>query len=147
MKSITRSALVRHSAEDVYALVDAIEAYPGFLPWCLGATVHERTPESTRATLTIGMRGVRQSFTTRNANTPGRAIEMHLVEGPFRRFRAAWRFEPLAPGASKVQFTFEYEMSTPLLARVLEPLFDRIADTMVDAFVRRADELYGKASG
>ena len=147
MKRITRSALVRHGAEEVYALVDAIEAYPGFLPWCLAAQVHERTGESTRATLTVGVRGVRQSFTTRNENTPGRAIRMHLVEGPFRHFRAEWRFQPLAPQASKVEFTFEYEFSTRLLARLLEPLFDRIADTMVDAFVRRADAIYGNAQG
>jgi ribosome-associated toxin RatA of RatAB toxin-antitoxin module len=145
MKRITRSALVEHAAEEVYALVDDIETYPAFLPWCLGARVHERTADASRATLSVGFKGLRQSFTTRNANRPGRAIEMRLEEGPFRHFEAAWRFDPLGPAAARIEFFLEYEISSPLLARVLEPLFDRIADTMVDAFSRRADRVYGVA--
>jgi ribosome-associated toxin RatA of RatAB toxin-antitoxin module len=142
MKRIVRSAIVEHPAAEMYALVDDIESYPKFLPWCVAAAVHQRTPHLVRATLTAGMRGVRQSFTTQNANHPGQSIDMRLVHGPFRRFAAGWRFKPLSARACKIEFTLEYELAGPL-ARVLARLFDQIADTMVDAFTRRADELHG----
>jgi ribosome-associated toxin RatA of RatAB toxin-antitoxin module len=145
MKRIARSAIVEHSAREMYALVDDIESYPRFLPWCTAAKVEERTPEGVRATMTMGMRGLRQSFTTQNENRPGDAIEMRLVEGPFRNFSASWRFSPLSAGACKIDFSLEYEFSSRTLARLLEPLFDRIANTMVDAFARRADQIYGIA--
>jgi ribosome-associated toxin RatA of RatAB toxin-antitoxin module len=144
MKRISRSAIVEHSAEEMFALVDDIESYPRFLPWCTAAKVDERSPEAVRATLTVGMRGLRQSFTTLNEVRPGEAMDMRLVKGPFRRFAGAWRFKPLSPEACAVEFSLEYELAGPL-ARMLEPLFDRIADTMVDAFTRRAAELYGKS--
>src|SRR5262245_65550278 len=85
MKRITRTAISPHSAAALYALVEDVESYPSFLPWCLAATVHERKPDRTRATLTVGLRGVRQSFTTQNENRAGEAIDMRLVEGPFKR--------------------------------------------------------------
>jgi ribosome-associated toxin RatA of RatAB toxin-antitoxin module len=144
MKRISRSAIVEHSAEEMYALVDDVESYPRFLPWCTAAVVEERTPALARATLTVGMRGLRQSFTTHNELRPAEAMDMRLVKGPFRRFAAAWRFKPLSAEACAVEFSLEYEMAGPL-ARLLEPLFDHIASTMVDAFTRRAGELYGKS--
>jgi ribosome-associated toxin RatA of RatAB toxin-antitoxin module len=139
MKRITRSAIVERSAEDAYALVEDIESYPDFLPWCLAARVRERAPGRTVATLTVGVKGVRQSFTTENANKPGRGIEMRLLEGPFRRFAAAWRFTPLEAHAAKIEFHLEYEFSSRLAAKALEPLFEHIADSMVAAFARRAE--------
>jgi ribosome-associated toxin RatA of RatAB toxin-antitoxin module len=144
MKRISRSAIVEHSAQEMFALVDDIDSYPRFLPWCTATKVEERTPASVRATLTVGMRGLRQSFTTQNDVRPGESMHMRLVKGPFRRFAAAWRFKPLSAEACAIEFDLEYELAGPL-ARVLEPLFDRIADTMVDAFTRRASELYGKS--
>ena len=144
MKRIARSAIVEHSAGEMFALVDDVESYPRFLPWCTAASVQERTPARARATLTVGLRGLRQSFTTENELRPGEAMDMRLVKGPFRRFAAAWRFRPLSAGACAVEFSLEYEMAGPL-ARLLEPLFDHIADTMVDAFTQRAGELYGQA--
>ena len=143
MKRVARSAIVEHSAEEMFALVDDVESYPRFLPWCKAASVEARSPERVRATLEAGMRGLRQSFTTENELRPGEAMDMRLVKGPFRRFAAAWRFKPLSAEACAVEFSLEYEMAGPL-ARLLEPLFDHIANTMVDAFTRRADELYGK---
>jgi ribosome-associated toxin RatA of RatAB toxin-antitoxin module len=144
MKRITRSAIVEHSAERMFTLVDDVESYPRFLPWCRAAKVEERTAASVQATLSVGMRGLRQTFSTRNELHPPEAMEMHLVKGPFRHFAAAWRFKPLSAQACAVEFSLEYEMAGPL-ARILEPLFDHIADTMVDAFTRRAGELYGKS--
>jgi ribosome-associated toxin RatA of RatAB toxin-antitoxin module len=142
MKRIARSAIVEHSAAEMYALVETIEAYPGFLPWCAGAVVHERRPGSTRATLTVGVRGLRHAFTTRNQNRPGEAIDMHLVEGPFRRFEGQWRFVPLSEHACRIEFSLQYEFASRALGRVLAPLFDNIADSMVEAFVRRAGEVH-----
>jgi ribosome-associated toxin RatA of RatAB toxin-antitoxin module len=147
MKRVTRSAIVEHSAEEVYRLVEDIEAYPGFLPWCLAARVHERSAAATRATLTVGMPGLRQSFTTRNENRPGQSIDLQLVEGPFKSFAAAWRFHPLSPRACRIEFSLRYEFSSRVLAKLLEPLFDSIANSMVDAFARRADERYGRDAG
>jgi ribosome-associated toxin RatA of RatAB toxin-antitoxin module len=142
MKQIARSAIVEHSALEMYALVEDIESYPGFLPWCTAAVVHERKPGATRATLTVGIGGLRHSFTTLNRNRPGEAIEMELIEGPFRRFAGQWRFAPLSSGACRIEFHLQYEFSSRALGRLLSPLFDGIADSMVDAFVRRAAQVY-----
>ncbi|HEX6530157.1 MAG TPA: type II toxin-antitoxin system RatA family toxin [Burkholderiales bacterium] len=142
MKRIARSAIVEHSAVEMYALVDGIEAYPEFLPWCAAAEVHERKPGATRATLTVGLHGLRHSFTTQNENRPGEAIDMRLVQGPFRHFHGEWRFVPLGEHASRIEFTLEYEFASRTLGRLLAPLFDGIADSMVEAFVRRAAELH-----
>ena len=146
MKKIARSAILPHSAEALYALVEDIESYPRFLPWCQAVRV-ERGAEGTRAELQVGLKGLRQSFTTQNRNDPGRAIDMQLVEGPFRAFTAAWRFHPLEAGACRVEFSMQYEFSSRALARLLEPLFAAIADSMVDAFSRRADALHGQHQG
>jgi len=139
MKRIARSAIVERSAEAVYALVEDIESYPAFLPRCLGAEVRERSPGRTVATLTFGFPGLRQSFTTENANQPGRAIDMRLLEGPFREFSAAWRFTPLGGEAAKIEFSMAYEFTNPLVAKALSPLFANLADSMVEAFRLRAD--------
>jgi ribosome-associated toxin RatA of RatAB toxin-antitoxin module len=136
---------VPHAAQAIYALVEDIESYPRFLPWCHEAKVLERAPGHTRAALTVGVRGVRQSFTTRNENRPGESIAMRQEQGPFRAFTAQWRFRALAAHSCEVEFTLEYEFAGRVLAKLLEPVFDRIADTMVDAFTRRAGEVYGGA--
>jgi ribosome-associated toxin RatA of RatAB toxin-antitoxin module len=146
MKKITRSALLPHGADALYALVEDIESYPRFLPWCRGVRV-ERSAAGTRAELQVGMRGLRQSFTTQNENVPGRAIDMKLIDGPFRSFAAAWRFQPLQPGACRVEFRMEYEFASHTLGRLLEPVFESIANSMVDAFSRRADALHGHHQG
>ena len=142
MKRIERSALVEHSAADMFALVDDIESYPRFLPWC-AAVVVEPAGDRKRATLTAALHGLRQSFTTLNENHPPQSIDMRLEKGPFRHFNAAWRFAPLSERACEIRFTMEYEFASRALGRLLVPLFDRIADTMVDAFTRRAEEVYG----
>jgi len=138
MKRISRSAIVECSAQAFYALVEEIEAYPGFLPWCAAARVRERTPGRTVATLTLGVKGIRQSFTTENINLPGRSICMRLLEGPFKRFAATWRFTALEANASKVEFALEYQFSNRIVAAALGPVFSRIADSTVEAFTRRA---------
>ena len=138
MKRVSRSAIVECAAGDFYGLVEAIESYPEFLPWCAAAEVRERMPGRTVATLTLAVAGVGQSFTTENGNVPGRSIDMRLLEGPFKCFAAAWRFTPLGPGACKVEYMMEYEFSSGVVAAVLEPVFKRIANGIVEAFTQRA---------
>src|ERR1044071_4617395 len=101
MKRIARSAIVEHSAGEMFALVDDIESYPRFLPWCRAAKVEQRTAERVEATLSVGMRGLNQTFSTRNELRPPEAMDMRLVKGPFRHFAAAWRFQPLSAQRSE----------------------------------------------
>lgn len=145
MNSIARSALVAYSAQEIYALVEDIETYPEFLPWCRSSRVTERTGEVTLAELSVGLKGINHTFTTRNLNRPGQSIELDLVEGPFRKFHASWHFHALGPRAAKIEYSMAYDLSSRALSRVLEPLFDHIANTMVDAFIRRAEAVYGPA--
>jgi ribosome-associated toxin RatA of RatAB toxin-antitoxin module len=146
MSSIVRSAIVGYSAQEMYALVENIEAYPEFMPWCRSTRVVERKDGVTVAALSVGLRGINQSFTTENVNSPGESIRMRLVEGPFSSFRAAWKFQPLETHAAKIEFSMDYRLAGGALAKVLAPLFDHIADTMVDAFSRRAQSVYGPAA-
>ncbi len=143
MAAIVRSAIVGYSAEQMFALVDDIEAYPQFLPWCRSSAVLGRTADSVTAKLSVGLKGIQQSFTTENSNRPAASIQMRLVEGPFRKFVASWKFEPLGEHAAKIEFSMNYQLSAGLVAKVLGPLFDHIADTMVEAFHRRARTVYG----
>jgi ribosome-associated toxin RatA of RatAB toxin-antitoxin module len=146
MKRIARSAIVEHAASAMYALVEDVEVYPQFLPWCRAARVRERTAQRTVATLAVGLKGLRYEFTTQNANRPHEAIELQLVAGPFRHFAAHWRFTALGERAARVDFAMEYEFAGALVSRALGPLFETIADTMLDAFKRRADAIYGQAA-
>nr|ART35613.1 A81 [uncultured bacterium] len=146
MKRIARSALVEHSAAQMYALVERIEAYPEFLPWCREARVRERTPGRTVATLAVGLKGLRYAFTTENENRPPEAIALRLIEGPFRHFAAHWRIRALGAHAARIEFSMEYEFAGALVSRALGPVFETIADTMVDAFKRRADAIHGQAA-
>ena len=143
MRRIQRSAIVESTARQMYDLVEDIESYPEFLPWCSGAHVRERTAGRTVATLDVGMPPMQQSFTTENTNVPGKSIDMRLLHGPFRKFEAHWKFTPLGPGA-KIEFGIAYEFADPILALSLESMFQGIAGTMVDAFTRRAERLHGK---
>jgi ribosome-associated toxin RatA of RatAB toxin-antitoxin module len=100
--------------------------------------VHERLPDRTVATLTLAASGLRYSFTTENANRPGHSIDLRLLEGPFKRFGAHWRFTALSADAAKVEFTLAYEFSSRVVAAMLNPMFSRLADDTVTAFARRA---------
>jgi len=127
----------------MFELVEHVEAYPQFLPWCGGTEVQERSAEGMVATIRIDYRGVRQAFTTQNCHEYGRRIRMTLREGPFSRLNGDWQFLPLGEQASKVVFTLDYVFAGALLSRVLAPVFGQITANFVDAFVRRAESLYG----
>jgi ribosome-associated toxin RatA of RatAB toxin-antitoxin module len=143
MALVRKSVLVGYSAQRMYALVDTVERYPEFLPWCGGAELESRDGETTRASIQIDYRGIRQSFRTENRTRPPELIEIRLVSGPFRALDGTWRFTALAPEACRIDFHLHYEFSSKLLERLVGPVFHYIANSFVDAFIKRAENLYG----
>lgn len=141
---INKTALVMHSAERMFHLVNDIARYPEFLPWCAAAEVHERQPEQVTASLEIAKGGVRHRLTTRNELLLPDAIEMSLVDGPFRNLTGRWHFKALNDSACKVILSLEFEFTGSLSRMTFGPVFSQAATTMVDAFCRRADDLYRK---
>lgn len=142
MPSVHKSVLLPHSSERMFALVEAVETYPSFLPWCGGAVVHERSPQGQLATISIDYRGIRQSFTTENALHAPHRIVMKLRDGPFSALDGVWHFQTLRHDACKVDFRLDYAFKSGLLGQALTPVFDHIARSFVDAFVRRAERVY-----
>jgi len=143
MTLVDRSALVGYSAQQMYALVEDIEAYPQFLPWCERAVVSTREPSRTIGTLHVNFHGLRQQFTTENTLHPGVRIDMKLVSGPFHSLDGHWGFVALEASASKVELKLEYRFASRVLEKTVGPAFHAIADSFVDAFVRRAREKFG----
>jgi ribosome-associated toxin RatA of RatAB toxin-antitoxin module len=134
---VSKSALLEYPAGAMFDLVEQAEHYPEFLPWCSRATVLERTDDMVSAEIEVDYHGVRFSLVTRNLKRRPEWLAVRLVRGPFRRFEGDWNITALAPDACKIAFALHYEMAGPL-ARVATPVFDRIANTLVDAFVARA---------
>jgi ribosome-associated toxin RatA of RatAB toxin-antitoxin module len=143
MAQVDKSVLVAYSALRMFELVDAVEKYPEFLPWCGGSECNFRDPEITRATLHINYRGIRQSFSTENTKVSPRSMQIKLVEGPFRMLEGGWRFTDLAGAGCKVELSLRYEFSSRLLEKLVGPVFGYISNSMVDAFVKRARSVYG----
>lgn len=144
MREVKRSALVPYSADEIYRLVDDIDTYDDFLPWCVGARVSKRTKKSVQATLELEKGGVSKEFTTLNKLTPGRRIEMSLLDGPFNHLQGVWQFEPLSESACKVSLDIHYEFSNPVVDILFGPGFKEILASLVDAFVQRARDVYGE---
>ena len=142
MITVSRQALVAYGAAEMYELVEDVESYPRFLPWCSGVEVTVREPDRTVATIHVDFRGVRQSFTTANAQRHGERISMTLVRGPFRHLQGEWRFAQLGEAGSRIEFDLAYQLANPVLERLAGAAFNHIANTFVDAFVRRADALH-----
>jgi ribosome-associated toxin RatA of RatAB toxin-antitoxin module len=143
MAQVIKSVLVAHSAQRMFELVDAVEKYPEFLPWCGGSECNFRDDKITRATLHINYRGIRQNFSTENVKTPPVLMQIRLIEGPFRTLDGSWRFTDLNGRGCKVELSLHYEFSNRLLEKLIGPIFSYIANSMVDAFVKRAQSVYG----
>ncbi|MBM3357951.1 MAG: type II toxin-antitoxin system RatA family toxin [Betaproteobacteria bacterium] len=143
MVEIKRSVLVGYSPAQMYALVDRVEDYPRFLPWCGGATVIHRDAHTTRATILIDYHGIKHGFTTENAKREPEEMKIRLIEGPFRRLDGDWRFIELGESGCRIEFSLHYEFASRLLEKLVGPVFSHIANTLVDAFVRRAEQVYG----
>ncbi len=150
MKHVKKSVLLWYSAREMYALVTAVELYPGFLPWCERADVVEQHADGMTARLHLHYAGLRHAFTTRNSHQTDSVVTMALVDGPFSVLDGTWRFLPIAgasgaatANACRIEFDLRYAFSSRALEVVLSPVFDRVANTFVDSFVQRAEQVYG----
>ncbi len=143
MAQVEKSVLVGYSAAQMFELVDRVEAYPEFLPWCAKTDVKWRDEASVVATVHIDYHHLKQSFTTENVRQHPNLIEMRLREGPFTALEGSWRFHELAADACKVEFRLQYEFSTKFVEGIVNPVFSLIARNLVEAFVLRAENIYG----
>ncbi len=147
MKTVHKSVLIWYSPAEMYALVTAVDQYPAFLPWCDHAQVLEELPDGMKAEVGIAFSGIRQKFVTRNVHVEGSSVVMQLIEGPFSSLDGQWSFLPLGDGsqrACKVELSLNYGFSNATLGKLVGPVFDRIAASLVDAFVKRAQQVYGE---
>ena len=153
MKHIKKSVLIWYQPHEIYELVIDVASYPQFLPWCESVDILERDEHGLTARLHLAYSGVRHAFTTRNLQVADESVRIDLVDGPFSTLDGFWRFVPLqGPGhgdggivatACKVEFEMRYEFSNVILETAISPVFDRIANTFVDSFVRRAEQVHG----
>jgi ribosome-associated toxin RatA of RatAB toxin-antitoxin module len=143
MPLVKRSVLVAHSAQKMFELVQKVEDYPKFLPWCGGSNVKQQEDGSVLAAVDIDFKGLKQTFSTINRYTPYSDIRLLLQKGPFSSLNGAWKFNALEENACEVQFELNYVFAAGLLGPLLTPVFDAIAGSFIDAFVGRAEQLYG----
>ena len=144
---VRKTVLVGHSAERMFDLIEACEHYPDFLPWCSGATVVARDDATVVADITVNYLGVRFDFRTRNPKRRPTAMTIHLERGPFRHFDGVWELTPLAADGCRIDFALRYDFDSTAMARIARPVFDRIANTLVDRFVARADQVQAPGGG
>lgn len=149
MKHVKKSVLLWYSPHEMYALVTDVKAYPDFLPWCERAELIDQRDAGVTARLHLSYLGVGQSFTTRNTHVPDERVTLELVDGPFSTLTGHWRFLPLpahagpSAKACKIEFDLRYAFAGGALEALVSPVFDRIANTMVDSFVKRAEQVHG----
>lgn len=142
MKRVNRQAIVPFSCEQMFELVNDIESYPQFLPFCGGSQVIERNQDEVTASLTVSKGSFEQQFTTKNINNPHSSIEMTLVDGPFKYLNGHWSFTALSEQASKIELLIEFEFSNKLLGMAFGKIFSQLAENFVDAFTKRARKVY-----
>jgi ribosome-associated toxin RatA of RatAB toxin-antitoxin module len=143
MTIVKRSRTVTYSCEQMYGLVNEVENYAQFLPYCTESKVHHRDEDEVQATLMIGAAGMSKSFTTRNRLQINKMIEIRLVDGPFSRLEGFWRFDEVEDNGCKISLDLEFEFAGKIFSMLLGPIFDQVTDKMVDAFCDRAESIYG----
>ena len=142
MPTICKSALVTHSASEMFRLVDDVSSYKEFLPWCGDSEELSRSEDEVKASVTISHSGLNKTFTTLNRLQKNKMIEIKLVNGPFKHLHGFWRFDSLSEDACKISLDLEYEFSNMLLGIAIGPVFNQIANSMVDSFCQRAEVVY-----
>ena len=145
MYNINRSALVTYSARKMFDLVNDVDHYDEFLPWCGGSKMLEESEDASLASVTIAFKGVHKTFTTRNKLTRPSEIKLELVDGPFSQLQGTWTFKALDDNACKLCLDLDFDFSNRLVGAVIGPVFKIIADSMIESFVKRADALYSQA--
>jgi ribosome-associated toxin RatA of RatAB toxin-antitoxin module len=143
MTTVNRSALVVYTPRQMFELVNDVGEYPRFLPWCRSSHILQQTPDMIEATLEIAWSGIHKSFTTRNILKPYGHMEMSLVNGPFHQLEGKWDFLALGDQGCKVSLNLEFELTGNIIDKVFQPIFHHIANSLVDAFCKRAAEIYG----
>ena len=141
MPTVRKSVIVPRPAATMFALVDDVESYPQFLPWCASASVSERTEKVTLARLDIDYHGLTSHIETRNVKHPPERMDLGFVEGPFERFKGRWLFARLGDDGCRVEFSLDYAFSSAAFEGVLGPVFGHIIETLVDRFVERAESM------
>lgn len=147
MKTVTKSVLIWYSPQEMYRLVIDVPAYPQFLPWCDHSKVVSEAEDGVTAEVGIAFGGIRQTFITRNTHVAGEKVAIELVKGPFSRLDGQWNFMKLGDGsrrACRVELTLNYGFDNVALGKLVGPVFDKIAASLVDAFVKRAEQVYGE---
>tara|TARA_R110001592_G_scaffold61158_12_gene186218 strand:+ start:7039 stop:7473 length:435 start_codon:yes stop_codon:yes gene_type:complete len=144
MTEIRRSALLPYSADVIYLLINDVEAYPKYMDGCVGAEILAQTDETMDARLDLSRAGIRLSFVTRNTLTPGRSVKLSLIDGPFENLTGEWVLLPLGPGACKLSLHLEFALTNNVVGVATRQLFNSVANNLVDALVKRANEQYGK---
>ena len=142
MPVVHKSALVSHSAAQMFELINDVEAYPQFLPWCSATSLISRTETELCGELVVSRIGIRQNFSTCNRLYPYDRIDIRLRKGPFKNLHGSWRFTSLKENACKVELELEFEFSGRLINTAFGKIFSQIANTLVDAFCKRANEVY-----
>lgn len=143
MPELHRKALVPHKADLMYEIVNRVDLYHQFLPWCSESAILESTDNTMTASVFMKKGPLNQSFTTKNTMLVGKMIDMELVDGPFKKLSGQWEFTDISEQGSKISLQLNYEFSSSIIAVVVGPVFNQIANTLVDSFCKRADELYG----
>jgi ribosome-associated toxin RatA of RatAB toxin-antitoxin module len=144
LESIDRSALVSYTPQEMFVLVTDVNAYPRFMPWCSGAEVLSYENNEMVARIDFAVGGVGKSFTTRNTHKPDAEVGIQLVDGPFSQLQGRWQFEPLGEEGCKISLYLEYDFSSKMVSMVVGPVFSKIANSLVDAFQKRAVDVYGQ---
>lgn len=142
MPELNRQALVPHSANLMYDIVNRVDLYQQFLPWCSESKIIESTENSMTASVFMKKGPLDQSFTTKNIMLVDQQIDIELIDGPFKKLSGQWRFTNIADHGSKISLQLNYEFSNSIIAIVVGPVFNQIANTLVDSFCKRADELH-----
>lgn len=142
MHKIEKTVLVPYSCEQMFALVSDVAKYPDFLPWCGGSSVHSSDDQGMQASVVISFAGIKQTFTTDNKHDYPHNIQVNLVKGPFSALTGNWQFQALGADACKVIYTMQYEFSSRALETIIGPVFNRIANSFIDSFTKRAQEIY-----
>ncbi len=143
MTRVKKARIVPYSTEQMYELVNGVEQYQDFVPYCTQSEVHHRDEDEVRATLVISAAGMSKSFTTRNLLQHGKMIEIRLIDGPFKHLEGFWRFDEV-DGGSNISFDLEFEIAGRMLSMMLGPVFEQVSNKMVDAFCLRAEDVYGE---
>lgn len=143
MRRVRRSAIVPYPANSMYILVNDVAAYPKFLPWCRSAEVHDESDEHMEASLELVKGSWSGMFTTVNRMVPGKSIRIGLAEGPFRHLDGLWTFDSLGNGSSEVSLKMDFEFKSAITGLIAGPVFEDIANSLVDSFVHRARKIYG----